>query len=83
MVRYYTLTRISEIKVWSFVLRRNDPIPTPWTITSSYKLEKELDELIVADVANKKYWDNCKELLDKSKKVCISLSSLMCLFHMQ
>lgn len=37
----------------------------------NYELEKELEKLITADVANKKYWNDCKDLLDKGKKVCI------------
>lgn len=36
-----------------------------------YELEKEAEKLIKADDANKKYWDDCKELLGKGKKVCI------------
>jgi hypothetical protein len=36
-----------------------------------YKLEKEADEFIKADVANRKYWDDCKEMLNQGKKVCI------------
>lgn len=40
-------------------------------IKINYELEKELEKLITADVANKKYWDDCKDLLDKGKKVCI------------
>lgn len=35
-----------------------------------YKLEKEAAKLITADTMNKKYWDDCKELLEKGKKVC-------------
>jgi len=38
-----------------------------------YILEKEAEELIKADAANKKYWDDCKELLKDSKKVFIYL----------
>lgn len=34
-----------------------------------YQLEKEAEKLIAADDANKKYWDDCKELLGKGKKV--------------
>ncbi|XP_015367414.1 PREDICTED: E3 ubiquitin-protein ligase UHRF1-like [Diuraphis noxia] len=33
-----------------------------------YELEKEAEALIKADIANKKYWDDCKELLEKGKK---------------
>lgn len=36
-----------------------------------YKLEKEAETLIKADVANKKYWEDCKEFLEKGKKVCV------------
>jgi len=35
-----------------------------------YELEKEAETLITADVANKKYWEDCKEYLQKGKKVC-------------
>jgi len=35
-----------------------------------YKLEKEAETLITADVANAKYWEDCKEYLEKGKKVC-------------
>lgn len=35
-----------------------------------YKLENEAEVLIAADAANKKYWDDCKELLKEGKKVC-------------
>lgn len=38
-----------------------------------YELEKEAAKLITADVANKKYWDDCKELLQKGKNVNITL----------
>lgn len=38
-----------------------------------YELEKEAIKLIAADVANKKYWDDCKELLEKGKNVCLPL----------
>lgn len=34
-----------------------------------YQLEKEAEKLIIADDANKKYWDDCKKLLEKGKKV--------------
>lgn len=34
-----------------------------------YELEKEADQLINDDKTNKKYWDDCKELLEKGKKV--------------
>jgi len=34
-----------------------------------YKLEKEAEVFITADAANKKYWDDCKELLKNGKKV--------------
>lgn len=34
-----------------------------------YQLEKEAEKFITADDANKKYWDDCKELLGKGKKV--------------
>jgi len=34
-----------------------------------YKLENEAEVLITADAANKKYWDDCKEFLEKGKKV--------------
>lgn len=40
-------------------------------IKLKYELEKKADQLIIADVANKKYWDDCKELLVEGKKVCI------------
>jgi len=33
-----------------------------------YELEKEAEQLIIADESNKKYWDDCKELLDNGKK---------------
>ncbi|XP_025191295.1 E3 ubiquitin-protein ligase UHRF1-like [Melanaphis sacchari] len=33
-----------------------------------YKLEKEAEEFITADAVNKKYWDDCKELLKFGKK---------------
>lgn len=36
-----------------------------------YELEQEANILITADKANKKYWDDCKELLGKGKKVCM------------
>jgi len=35
-----------------------------------YKLEKEAETLIKADIANQKYWEDCKEFLEKGKKVC-------------
>jgi len=35
-----------------------------------YKLEKEAEKLITADIANQKYWKDCKEFLEKGKKVC-------------
>lgn len=38
-----------------------------------YKLEKEAEKLISADIANKKYWDDCKEMLEKGKKVQICI----------
>jgi len=38
-----------------------------------YKLEKEAETLITADVANQKYWEDCKEFLEKGKKVCTLL----------
>lgn len=34
-----------------------------------YILEKETEQLIIADSINKKYWDDCKKLLVKGKKV--------------
>jgi len=34
-----------------------------------YELEKEAEQLIIADKSNKRYWDDCKELLDNGKKV--------------
>jgi len=37
-----------------------------------YELEEEAEILISADKANKKYWDDCKELLGKGKKVQIN-----------
>jgi len=30
-VKYYPLTGISGFIIWRFVLRRDDPIPAPWT----------------------------------------------------
>ncbi|XP_001945737.1 E3 ubiquitin-protein ligase UHRF1 isoform X1 [Acyrthosiphon pisum] len=33
-----------------------------------YELEKEAETLITADVANTKYWEDCKEYLEKGKK---------------
>ncbi|XP_050425724.1 E3 ubiquitin-protein ligase UHRF1-like [Adelges cooleyi] len=33
-----------------------------------YELEEEATALISADTANKKYWDDCKEMLEKGKK---------------
>jgi len=45
-----------------------------------YKLEKEAEELIKADAANKKYWDDCKELLKDSKKVNIYLILIFIIF---
>ncbi|XP_025424158.1 E3 ubiquitin-protein ligase UHRF1-like isoform X2 [Sipha flava] len=144
VVKYYPETGISGFTVWRFVLRRDDPIPAPWTaqgkkrmtqlglkiiypenyipaVTATndpksklprskrkrtlqeadiedneqcesnnskcnllekednnanskkkmkiqYKLEKEADEFIKADVANRKYWDDCKEMLNQGKK---------------
>lgn len=34
-----------------------------------YELEKEAEKLITADTANQKYWADCKEFLEKGKKV--------------
>lgn len=34
-----------------------------------YELEKEAETLIKDDIANKKYWDDCKEFLEEGKKV--------------
>lgn len=42
-----------------------------------YDLETELKDLIAADVKNKNYWIDCKELLEKGKKVCIFLKLLV------
>ncbi|XP_050422764.1 E3 ubiquitin-protein ligase UHRF1-like isoform X2 [Adelges cooleyi] len=33
-----------------------------------YELEEDVRKLILADDANKKYWDDCKETLEKGKK---------------
>lgn len=38
-----------------------------------YELEKEAEILIKDDVANTKYWNDCKEYLEKGKKVCFTL----------
>lgn len=35
-----------------------------------YELEAKEIKLITADKANKKYWDDCKNVLDMGKKVC-------------
>jgi len=35
-----------------------------------FELEKEAEKLITADIANQKYWADCKEVLEKGKKVC-------------
>lgn len=48
----------------------NSQCPTK-KVKIQYKLEKEAEKLIGADVANKKYWDDCKELLKNGKKVYI------------
>lgn len=40
-------------------------------VKMKYELEKSTEKLITADKVNKMYWDDCMELLDKGKKVCI------------
>lgn len=49
--------------------KEDDNNQTKKKLKIQYKLEKEADEFIKADVANKKYWDDCKELLNQGKKV--------------
>lgn len=34
-----------------------------------YELNKKEESFIQADIANKKYWDDCKEMLKNGKKV--------------
>jgi len=53
------------------LLENNDDKRAVKKIKLMYKLEKETEKLIIADVINKKYWDDCKELLVKGQKVCI------------
>lgn len=36
-----------------------------------YNLEKEVEQLINTDDINKKYWDDCKKLLEEGKNVGI------------
>lgn len=53
--------------------KEDDSAHSKKKIKIHYKLEKEAEEFIKADVANRKYWDDCKEMLNQGKKVCILL----------
>lgn len=49
-----------------------------------YEIETEGIKLITADKANKKYWDDCKNVLDKGKKVCTLIYfnfNLLCSYY--
>lgn len=39
-----------------------------------YEIESEGNKLIAADKVNKKYWDDCKNVLDQGKKVCFNFN---------
>lgn len=55
----------------------DDKNHTEKKVKIQYELEKEAEILIMADKANKKYWDDCKELLGKGKKVRIHLKPFL------
>lgn len=57
VVKYYPETGISGFTVWRFVLRRDDPIPAPWTAQGKKRIAQLGLQLIVSctfhDVINR------------------------------
>jgi E3 ubiquitin-protein ligase UHRF1 len=48
VVKYYPETGISGFTVWRFVLRRDDPIPAPWTAQGKKRMTQLGLKIIVS-----------------------------------